>query len=210
RAAADIRSIRYCAGAQVDGGNTYNVLDVVLADGVAPPDASLERNFYTTSSCGLCGKASLDAVRTTVTWPVAGDPFATDPATLAGLPDELRAAQRVFDRTGGLHAAGLFDADGKLRCLREDVGRHNAVDKVLGWAVLEGRIPAPGHGLLVSGRASFELVQKAAMAGIGLLAAVSAPSSLAVELAEENGMTLVGFLRGDSMNLYTGDHRILT
>jgi FdhD protein len=134
-----------------------------------------------------------------------------DPAMLASFPERLRTEQAVFEKTGGLHAAGLFDAaNGNLLVVREDVGRHNAVDKVLGWAVLDGRIPAPGHGLLVSGRASFELVQKAAMAGIGLLAAVSAPSSLAVELAEENGMTLVGFLRGDSMNLYTGDHRILT
>ncbi len=208
RAAADIRSIRYCAGATADGGNTYNVLDVGLADGVAPPDASVERNFYTTSSCGLCGKASLDAVRTTVTWPAAADPFVTDPATLTRMPDELRAAQRVFDRTGGLHAAGLFDADGKLLCLREDVGRHNAVDKVVGWAARDGRLPVSGTALMVSGRASFELVQKAAMAGIPLLAAVSAPSSLAVDLAEELGLTLVGFLRGTSMNVYTRPDRL--
>ena len=208
RAAADIRSIRYCAGATADGGNTYNVLDVVLADGVAPPDASVERNFYTTSSCGLCGKASLDAVRTTVTWPVDTDPFATDPATLATMPDELRAAQRVFDRTGGLHAAGLFDAEGKLLCLREDVGRHNAVDKVVGWAARDGGLPLAGKALMVSGRASFELVQKAVMAGIPLLAAVSAPSSLAVDLAGEMGLTLVGFLRGTSMNVYTRPDRL--
>ncbi|EOD58602.1 formate dehydrogenase accessory protein [Amycolatopsis vancoresmycina DSM 44592] len=208
RAAADIRSIRYCAGATADGGNTYNVLDVVLADGVAPPEASVARNFYTTSSCGLCGKASLDAVRTTVTWPVDADPFATDPATLARLPGELRAAQRVFDRTGGLHAAGLFDADGKLRCLREDVGRHNAVDKVVGRATRDGGLPLSGTALMVSGRASFELVQKAAMAGIPLLAAVSAPSSLAVDLAAELGLTLVGFLRGTSMNVYTRPDRL--
>jgi FdhD protein len=208
RAASDVRSIRYCAGATADGGNTYNVLDVVLAPGVAPPDASVERNFYTTSSCGLCGKASLDAVRTTVTWPIGDDPFGTDPATLAGLPDELRAAQRVFDRTGGLHAAGLFDADGKLLCLREDVGRHNAVDKVVGWATRDGRLPLSGTALMVSGRASFELVQKAAMAGIPLLAAVSAPSSLAVDLAAELGLTLVGFLRGTSMNVYTRPDRL--
>ncbi|MEV6643956.1 formate dehydrogenase accessory sulfurtransferase FdhD [Amycolatopsis sp. NPDC051371] len=208
RAAADLHSIRYCAGATADGGNTYNVLDVVLAAGVAPPDASVERNFYTTSSCGLCGKASLDAVRTTVTWPIEDDPFGTDPGTLARMPDELRAAQRVFDRTGGLHAAGLFDADGKLLCLREDVGRHNAVDKVVGWATRDGRLPLSGTALMVSGRASFELVQKAAMAGIPLLAAVSAPSSLAVDLAGELGLTLVGFLRGTSMNVYTRPDRL--
>lgn len=209
RAPGDLRSIRYCAGAtRGSPGNTYNILDVVLADGVAPPDASVERNFYTTSSCGLCGKASLDAVRATVTWPVGGDSFATDPATLAGLPGELRAAQRVFDRTGGLHAAGLFDAGGKLLCLREDVGRHNAVDKVVGWATRDGRLPLSGTALMVSGRASFELVQKAAMAGIPLLAAVSAPSSLAVDLAAELGLTLVGFLRGTSMNVYTRPDRL--
>ncbi|WP_410632491.1 formate dehydrogenase accessory sulfurtransferase FdhD [Amycolatopsis sp. cmx-4-83] len=208
RAATDIRAIRYCAGATADGGNTYNVLDVTLADGVAPPDASVERTFYTTSSCGLCGKASLDAVRTTVPWPVAADPFTTDAATLAALPDELRAAQRVFDRTGGLHAAGLFDGDGELLCLREDVGRHNAVDKVVGWATRDGKLPLPGTALMVSGRASFELVQKAVMAGIPLLAAVSAPSSLAVDLAAELGLTLVGFLRGTSMNVYTRPDRL--
>lgn len=208
RAATDIRAIRYCAGATADGGNTYNVLDVTLADGVAPPDASVERTFYTTSSCGLCGKASLDAVRTTVPWPVAADPFTTDPATLAAFPDELRAAQRVFDRTGGLHAAGLFDGNGELLCLREDVGRHNAVDKVVGWATRDGKLPLPGTALMVSGRASFELVQKAVMAGIPLLAAVSAPSSLAVDLAAELGLTLVGFLRGTSMNVYTRPDRL--
>jgi len=208
RSAVDLGSIRYCAGATVDGGNTYNVLDVALAPGVAPPDPSVERNFYTTSSCGLCGKASLDAVRTKSRWAVAADPLRTDPATLAGLPGELRAAQRIFDRTGGLHAAGLFDAAGTLLCLREDVGRHNAVDKVVGWAVRAGRLPLSGTALMVSGRASFELVQKAVMAGIPLLAAVSAPSSLAVDLAGEMGLTLVGFLRGTSMNVYSRPDRL--
>ncbi|QYN19529.1 formate dehydrogenase accessory sulfurtransferase FdhD [Amycolatopsis sp. DSM 110486] len=205
---ADIAGIRYCAGATVDGSNTYNIVDVVLRAGVPPPDPSMERNFYTTSSCGLCGKASLDAVRTTLRWPVTADPLAVGPEVLTGLPDALRAAQKVFDRTGGLHAAGLFDAAGELLCVREDVGRHNAVDKVVGWAAREGRLPLTGTMLMVSGRASFELVQKAAMAGIPLLAAVSAPSSLAVELAEEVGLTLVGFLRGSSMNVYTRADRL--
>ncbi|MEC3980474.1 formate dehydrogenase accessory sulfurtransferase FdhD [Amycolatopsis sp. H20-H5] len=206
---ADIRSLRYCAGATVDGGgNTFNVLDVLLADGVPPPDPSIERNFYTTSSCGLCGKASLDAVRTTATWPVAETAFRLEPAVLVALPDRLRAAQKVFDRTGGLHAAGLFDAEGGLLCLREDVGRHNAVDKVVGWATRAGRLPLAGVVLMVSGRASFELVQKAVMAGIPMLAAVSAPSSLAVDLAAELGLTLVGFLRGNSMNVYSRPDRL--
>lgn len=206
--AGQLDSIRYCAGATDDGANTYNLLDVALAPGVQPPDASLERNFYTTSSCGLCGKASLDAVRTTARWPVAEDGLHLDPVVLAGLPQTLRAAQRVFDRTGGLHGAGLFDATGELRCLREDVGRHNAVDKVVGWGLRAGALPLSGSTLMVSGRASFELVQKAVMAGIPALAAVSAPSSLAVDLAVEQGLTLVGFLRGTSMNVYAGAHRV--
>lgn len=205
----DVHSARYCDSVDDSGRNTYNVLDVALAEGVPPPDLGIERNFYTTSSCGVCGKAALDAVRLKTRFPPADSAFAVTPAILSTLPDALRAQQKVFASTGGLHAAGLFDADGTLLAVREDIGRHNAVDKVLGWAVLENRIPLTGTGLLVSGRASFELVQKAAMAGIGLLAAVSAPSSLAVELAEESGMTLVGFLRGASMNLYTGDQRVL-
>ncbi|MEV0050540.1 formate dehydrogenase accessory sulfurtransferase FdhD [Saccharopolyspora shandongensis] len=206
--AHDVTSIRYCAGATSDGGNTYNVVDVALAPGVAPPDASLERNFYTTSSCGLCGKASLDAVRTTTTWPLGDDSLRIDLSTLAVLPDRLREAQRVFDSTGGLHAAGLFTADGRLTCLREDVGRHNAVDKVVGDALRAGRLPLRDSVLMVSGRASFELVQKAVMAGIPALAAVSAPSSLAVDLAAEAGLTLIGFLRGTSMNVYSGAERL--
>ncbi|HWJ09942.1 MAG TPA: formate dehydrogenase accessory sulfurtransferase FdhD [Nocardioides sp.] len=209
RAAGDVVAARYCAGATDDGTNTYNVVDVGLDPSLPPPDASLERNFYTTSSCGLCGKASLDAVRTASTWSVADDPLRLTPAVLAALPDRLRAAQRVFDRTGGLHAAALFSADGELVVVREDVGRHNAVDKVVGHAVRNGMLPLRGSILMVSGRASFELVQKAVMAGIPALAAVSAPSSLAADLAEENGMTLVGFLRGSSMNVYAGADRVL-
>lgn len=205
---ADVASIRYCAGATDDGQNTYNVLDVALADGVPAPDPSVERNVYTTSSCGLCGKASLDAVRTQTRWDVAADPVRFDLDTITALPDRLRQAQRVFDRTGGLHASGLFDRHGELLCLREDVGRHNAVDKVVGWALRERELPLTGAVLMVSGRASFELVQKAVMAGIPALTAVSAPSSLAVDLAEETGLTLVGFLRGSSMNLYTRTDRI--
>ncbi|EME52043.1 FdhD protein [Amycolatopsis decaplanina DSM 44594] len=205
----DVAVARYCDGVDDQGRNTYNVLDIALAEGVAPPETGVERNFYTTSSCGVCGKAALDAVRLRSRFSPEKSEFTVGTDVLAKLPDTLRAHQKVFSSTGGLHAAALFDGDGNLAVVREDVGRHNAVDKVLGWALQEGRIPAADTGLLVSGRASFELVQKAAMAGIGLLAAVSAPSSLAAELAEENGMTLIGFLRGDSMNLYSGEQRVL-
>ncbi|GAA1023131.1 sulfurtransferase FdhD [Acrocarpospora pleiomorpha] len=207
-AAGDIESIRYCAGATEDGRNTYNVLDVRLSPWVTPIATSLERNFYTTSSCGVCGKASLDAVRTVARWEVASDPVKMDPSVISELPDRLRAAQRVFDRTGGLHAAGLFTPGGNPLCVREDVGRHNAVDKLVGWALREGMLPLSSMALMVSGRASFELVQKAVMAGIPVLAAVSAPSSLAVELAAESGLTLLGFVRGNSMNVYTGEARL--
>jgi len=205
-----LATMRYCAGATADGVNTYNVIDAEIRDGAPPLDLSIQRNFYTTSSCGLCGKASIEAIRTRTRWPVSDDAVRLRPEVLVGLPDTLRAAQRVFDRTGGLHAAGLFTADGALLCLREDVGRHNAVDKVVGWAAREGRLPLSGAVLLVSGRASFELAQKALMAGVPVLVAVSAPSSLAVELAEEAGMTLVGFLRGNTMNVYAGAHRLAT
>ncbi|MFJ9737322.1 formate dehydrogenase accessory sulfurtransferase FdhD [Streptomyces sp. NPDC101166] len=207
--ASDVANIVYCAGATEDGRNTYNVVDVRLAPGVPLPDITLERNVYTTSSCGLCGKASLDAVRTTAHWPIAdAPPVRVTPDLLALLPDRLRAAQQVFDRTGGLHAAGLFSPEGNLLDLREDVGRHNAVDKVVGRALRSGELPLSRTVLLVSGRASFELVQKAVMAGIPVLVAVSAPSSLAVDLAVETGLTLVGFLRGGSMNVYAGQHRL--
>jgi FdhD protein len=207
--AEELANIVYCAGATTDGSNTYNVVDVRLAPDVAVPDISLERNVYTTSSCGLCGKASLDAVRTTARWPIADTPpVRVAPDLLAALPDRLRAAQRVFDRTGGLHAAGLFSPEGNLLDLREDVGRHNAVDKLIGRALRSGALPLSRTILLVSGRASFELAQKAVMAGIPVLAAVSAPSSLAVDLAAETGLTLVGFLRGNSMNVYAGEQRL--
>lgn len=205
----ELRAMRYCAGATDEGLNTYNVLDVDLSPGVAPPDPSLERSFYTTSSCGLCGKASLDAVRTQTRFDVGADPLRVTAQVLSALPDRLREAQQVFEKTGGLHAAALFTADGELLVLREDVGRHNAVDKVVGWALQEGRLPLRRTVLLVSGRASFELTQKAWMAGLPLLAAVSAPSSLAVDLATEAGMTLVGFLRGATMNVYARPDRVL-
>jgi FdhD protein len=203
RTADDIVSMRYCADT-----DTLNVIDVALAEGVEPPEVSVERSFYMTSACGVCGKTSIDAIRQKTAYDIRTDTTRLDPETLAKLPETLREAQRVFERTGGLHAAGLFDAEGTLLALREDVGRHNAVDKVIGWALKDKRVPLAGHVLLVSGRASFELTQKAMLAGIPVLAAVSAPSSLAVDLADEAGMTLVGFLRGPSMNVYTGDERL--
>jgi FdhD protein len=205
----DVVSARYCDSRDGKGRHTYNVLDVALAPGVTPPPSGLDRNFYTTSSCGVCGKASLDTVRLRSRFSPAEDPAVVSQQTLFGLPDALRAGQHLFDSTGGLHAAGLFTTDGRLLVVREDVGRHNAVDKVLGWALLNGRIPAGGCMLMVSGRASFELVQKAVMAGVPVLAAVSAPSSLAVDLAAESGLTLIGFLRGTTMNVYAGAQRIM-
>lgn len=206
--AEELIGLRYCAGTDgVTGENTYNVVDAALAPGVLAP-ASLHRNLLTTSACGICGRDTIDAVRTRSRWPVADDPVRLAPRVLYGLPDVLRTAQRTFESTGGLHAAGLFTAGGALLCAREDVGRHNAVDKVVGWALREGRLPLTGRVLLVSGRASFELTQKAAMAGIPVLAAVSAPSSLAVDLARELGVTLVGFLRERTANVYAGAERI--
>ncbi|PLW66156.1 formate dehydrogenase accessory sulfurtransferase FdhD [Streptomyces sp. SCUT-3] len=202
-----LRSMRYCAGAGPDGANTYNVLDAVLAPGTSAP-LTANRSMLTTSGCGICGKDSIEAVRLKSPFPVGEDPVRLTPEVLYGLPDALRAAQRAFDSTGGLHAAGLFTADGRLLCAREDVGRHNAVDKVVGQSLREGLLPLSGRVLMVSGRASFELTQKAAMAGVPVLAAVSAPSSLAVELAEEVGLTLVGFLRGRTANVYTHPHRV--
>jgi len=205
----ELTTMRYCAGAGDDGVNRYNVLDLTLAPGVAAPDESVARAFFTTSSCGLCGKASIDAVRTRSTFDVRDDPMRVSTETLVSLPARLRDAQAIFERTGGLHAAALFDAQSaQLVVLREDVGRHNAVDKVVGWARREGRLPLRGTILLVSGRASFELVQKAVMAGVAMLCAVSAPSSLAADLAHDSGLTLVGFLRDPSFVVYTHDERI--
>ncbi|WP_433618894.1 formate dehydrogenase accessory sulfurtransferase FdhD [Dactylosporangium sp. CA-139114] len=205
--AADVVTAKLCAGDEEP--NSYNVVDIRLgADVPAPVAQQAARNFYTTSSCGVCGKASIDAVRTRSTFDVSRDPLTVTPAVLAGLPGTLRRRQRAFDTTGGLHAAGLFTAGGELVCLREDIGRHNAVDKVVGWAVRQERLPLAEHILMVSGRAGFELCQKAWMAGIPLLAAVSAPSTLAVDIAAEAGLTLVGFLRGPTFNVYAAPHRV--
>lgn len=210
----DIAAMKVCDGTtcgHLDHADEEvgNIVDVTLAPGVEVR-AGARRNFMTTSACGVCGKTSVNDICVTPEHPLADDTTVFAPALLTALPDRLRDAQRVFSATGGLHAAGLFTAAGDLLAVREDVGRHNAVDKIVGWAVLQDKLPLSGCALLVSGRASFELVQKAVLAGIPLLAAVSAPSSLAAELAEEAGLTLIGFLRGQSMNVYTGAHRVTT
>lgn len=205
----DVLTVRYCKGAGPDAVNTFNVLDVTLAPEVPTPDVDMTRNFYTTSSCGVCGKASLDAVRLVSRHAPGDDPATVTAETLSALPQRLRDAQKVFASTGGLHGAALFDAAGATLAVREDIGRHNAVDKVIGWALEQDRVPLTSTVLLVSGRASFELTQKAVMAGIPVLAAVSAPSSLAVDLASQSGLTLVAFLRGESMNVYTRPDRVV-
>jgi FdhD protein len=201
-------SLRYCAGEDEDGRQTFNVVEAGLGPGAEVPDPSLDRHVYTTSSCGICGTASIDAVAKTARHTLDPDSGHVDAEILLALPETLRAGQSLFGKTGGVHAAGLFDTAGNLLCLREDVGRHNAVDKVVGWALREGRLPLSDAILQVSGRASFELVQKAALAGVPVLSAVSAPSSLAVELADSAGLTLAAFSRGNSVNLYTHAHRV--
>ncbi|MEJ7633875.1 formate dehydrogenase accessory sulfurtransferase FdhD [Aeromicrobium sp.] len=201
-------SMRYCAGTDDSGMQTFNVVDAALSAETPPVDVSLRRHVLTSSSCGICGTASIEAVHKSAHFGRLDDATGWDHALLGTLPDRLRDGQKVFERTGGVHAAGLFDTSGELLCLREDVGRHNAVDKVVGWALREGRLPLAGTALQVSGRTSFELVQKAHMAGISVLAAVSAPSSLAVEHAESSGMTLIGFSRGGGFNAYAGADRI--
>jgi FdhD protein len=208
----DINGIKVCDGTTCghldhSDGEIGNIVDIALAPGVAVASGA-RRSFMTTSACGVCGKTSIDDICILPQAPLSADATVFEPATITSLPDRLRDAQRVFSSTGGLHAAGLFTQAGELLVVREDVGRHNAVDKIVGWAVLQDKLPLAGCALLVSGRASFELVQKAVLAGIPLLAAVSAPSSLAAELAEEAGLTLIGFLRGQSMNVYTGAHRV--
>jgi len=179
-----------------------------LAANRRPDLARLDRHFYTSSSCGVCGKATLEAISTVCERPLARSGFTVAPAEINRWPDILRAGQPAFNRTGGLHAAGVFDAAGNVSLVREDVGRHNAVDKVVGAACLAGRLPLSQSALFVSGRASFELVQKALMAGIPMLAAVGAPSSLAVELAKRFDMTLVGFVRDGRFNIYHGEWRL--
>ena len=203
----DIVAIETCGPPAPDSGN-HNVVRVELGADVDVDLGRLQRHFYTTSSCGVCGKTSLDALRVMGVEPQAANTFSIARDTLTGVPEKLRDAQETFEKTGGLHAAAAFDAAGNLVVTREDVGRHNAVDKVVGALLLEDRLPASDLGLMVSGRASFELMQKALVAGMPLLAAVSAPSSLAVQLAQEFDVTLVGFLRGSDFNIYSSAQRI--
>ncbi|MDS2172320.1 formate dehydrogenase accessory sulfurtransferase FdhD [Nesterenkonia sp. CL21] len=205
----EVRGMRYCAGTDPDGLQTYNVVDVTLDPRIARLSIGQHRQVLTTSACGICGTTSIDAVEKALPAAAAEGPqLSLTVEALLSLPDSLRQQQRIFDRTGGVHAAGLFDGEGELLCLREDVGRHNAVDKVVGWALTEGRLPLTGTALQVSGRASFELVQKAALAGVELLSAVGAPSSMAVDLAERAGITLAGFSRGETINIYTHPERL--
>lgn len=204
--AEDIAGIDHCFIACAE--NKENVIQVSLKAGVVPNVFNTERNFYTTSSCGVCGKSSINAIRTVSTFTCDTGDLTIDNALLFQLPDVLRKHQAVFADTGGLHACALFDKNGALLLVREDVGRHNALDKLIGAALNKGMLPLSTTVLLLSGRASFELVQKAAMAGIQIIAAVGAPSSLAVELAEEFNITLAGFLRGNRFNIYTSSHRI--
>ncbi|HET9394292.1 MAG TPA: formate dehydrogenase accessory sulfurtransferase FdhD [Candidatus Rubrimentiphilum sp.] len=201
----DILSIAYCVDPAIDAEQRYNIVTVELA-GAMPPLERLERHFTVSSACGVCGKASIEALHMHAE-PLQGD-TRVSAALIANLPERMRSAQRIFASTGGLHASALFDARGELLALREDVGRHNALDKIAGWALLNDRMPLSGSVLLVSGRASYELVQKAIMARIPIVCAVSAPSSLAVETARAFNVTLCGFVRGSKCNVYTSPERI--
>lgn len=217
RSANEVKQIRHCGLKIGKIANTIdraaalnsNTIRVDLAEGVEVNLKSLERHFYTTSSCGVCGKSSIEALHTTASKLAATDHPKIDTETVHSLPDRLRGFQNIFDQTGGLHASALFTSDGEIEIVREDVGRHNALDKVIGAKFLAGELPLSDKILLVSGRASFELVQKALVAGIPILAAVGAPSSLAVELAKEFGMTLIGFVRDESFNVYSGTDRVV-
>ena len=185
-----------------------NIIEVELTENIKPSLNKLDRNFYTTSSCGVCGKSSIDAVRIVTPQKSRQEDFFVQPELIYSLPLLLRTTQHVFDQTGGLHASALFDISGALEIVREDVGRHNALDKLIGAAFFENSLPLSNRILLLSGRASFELIQKAVMAGIAMVAAVGAPSTLAVELAKECGITLIGFLRDNHFNIYSGEKRI--
>jgi FdhD protein len=202
----DIVRIEYCTDPGIN--QEYNIVSAVLRPEVAFRADRLSRHFYMTSSCGVCGKTSLEAIRVAVRHPIPSGVPRIDPDVVRSIPERLRGEQALFSETGGLHAAGLFDSRGNLQDVREDVGRHNAVDKVIGEAFLADRVPLSNRILAVSGRSSFEIMQKAAVAGVPIVVAVGAPSSLAVTLANEFGMTLVGFARGERFNVYAGRERI--
>lgn len=205
--ADDIQGMAYCQDPGVDAAQSYNVVTVRLHPGATPDLRPLERHFMTTSACGVCGKATLEALQLRGC-PAPPTGLTVTREVIVSLPQQLRAAQPIFERTGGLHAAALFDLDGRLLALREDVGRHNALDKLIGWALLQRHLPLDRHIVLVSGRASYELVQKALAAGVPIVCAVSAPSSLAVQMARSFGMTLIGFLRAERFNVYAGAERL--
>jgi FdhD protein len=205
--ADDIQKISYCVDSDLDTEQRYNIVNVELRGGREFDLRPLERHFYTTSACGVCGKASLEQLELRGC-PVMPSGPEVSAEIINTLPEKLREAQGLFDATGGLHAAALFDNKGELLALREDVGRHNATDKLVGWALLEGRLPLTDHIVMVSGRSSFEILQKCLTAGVPVVCAISAPSSLAVDVAREFGMTLVGFLRGGRFNVYAGYERI--
>jgi FdhD protein len=203
----DVKKISYCVDPDLDAEQQYNIVNVELRGDRDYDLRSLERHFYTTSACGVCGKASLEQLELRGCPVIPSGPEVSAEVVIS-LPEKLREAQGLFEATGGLHAAALFDAEGDLVALREDVGRHNATDKLVGWAFLEGRLPLSGQIVMVSGRSSFEILQKSLTAGVPIVCAVSAPSSLAVDVARQFGMTLVGFLRGTRFNVYSGYERI--
>src|SRR5215203_5035853 len=203
----DVQTISYCVDSDLDAEQRYNIVNVELRGGRQFDLRPLERHFYTTSACGVCGKASLEQLE------LRGCPVIPPGPEMAAekiyaLPEKLREAQGLFEATGGLHAAALFGAEGELVALREDVGRHNATDKLLGWAFLEGRLPLRDHVVMVSGRSSFEILQKCLTAGVPIVCAISAPSSLAVDVARRFNITLVGFLRGNRFNVYSAPERV--
>jgi len=203
----DVAKISYCVDSDIDAEQRYNIVNVELRGNRGYDLRPLERHFYTTSACGVCGKASLEQLELRGCPVIPPGPEVTA-QTIYGLPEKLREAQGLFDATGGLHAAALFDKNGELITLREDVGRHNATDKLVGWALLERRLPLSDHIVMVSGRSSFEILQKCLTAGVPIVCAISAPSSLAVDVAKGFGMTLVGFLREGRFNVYAGSDRI--
>ncbi|MBD2497394.1 formate dehydrogenase accessory sulfurtransferase FdhD [Nostoc sp. FACHB-280] len=205
----DIDRMSYCTDESVDGEQRYNIINVQLKPGLNPDLQPLERHFYTNSACGVCGKASIEALRLRGYAKITSD-LTVKSEVIYSLSDQLRSHQGIFSATGGLHAAAVFDAEGKIGNLQEDIGRHNALDKLIGNALLSGALAFNRHIVMVSGRSSFEILQKSVVAGIPIVCSVSAPSSLAVSVAEEFGITLVGFLRGNRFNVYTGCQRIIT